>query len=82
MNASNPKSLPEGGGVRRAMMAVEDVADELGCSPKHVNRMANSGRMPRPVKLGTLVRWPRSVIEQWITDGCPNVRNAGKRGRS
>ncbi len=69
-------------GHRRAMLSVDDIATTyLGCSTRHVYRLADSGRMPRPIKLGTLVRWPRAVIEQWIADGCPNVRNASKGGR-
>lgn len=69
-------------GRRRAMMSVDDVAIEIGCCSRSVRRWADSGRMPRPVKLGSLVRWPRQVIEDWIADGCPNVRNASKRGRA
>ncbi len=63
----------------RAMLSVDDIATTyLGCSTRHVYRLADSGRMPRPIKLGSLVRWPRAVIEQWIADGCPNIRNTSK----
>ena len=31
--------------------------------------LADSGRMPWPVKLGALVRWPKAVVEQWIANG-------------
>ncbi len=70
-------------GLGRALLSVDDIATlYLGCSTRHVYRLSNSGRMPRPIKLGSLVRWPRAVIEQWIADGCPSVRNESKRGRS
>lgn len=70
-------------GKRRAMMSVDDVADELGCSPRHVRRMIDAGRCPKPVRLGSLIRFPRQVIDDWIGAGCPNVRNASKsRGRA
>jgi excisionase family DNA binding protein len=63
------------------MLSVDDIAEiYLGCSKRHVYRLADSGRMPRPVKLGSLIRWPRAVIEKWIADGCPIVRNASKGG--
>lgn len=69
-------------GYGRAMLSIDDVATYyLGCSTRHVQRLADSGRMPRPIKLGALIRWQRAVIEQWIADGCPNVRNASKGGR-
>ncbi len=50
------------------------VAALLGCSAKHVGRLADSGRMPAPVRLGWLVRWRREEIERWIADGCPRCR--------
>lgn len=57
---------------RREMLSVETVAEMLDCSPRHVRRLADSGRMPAPIKLGALIRWPRAPIYQWIEDGCPN----------
>lgn len=57
-----------------AMLTVHDVARMLNCSARTVYRLTDSGRIPRPVKLGALVRWPREAVEQWIADGCPNVR--------
>ena len=77
---ASPDSITDGHG--RAMISIDDVATKyLGCSTRHVQRLADSGRMPRPIKLGALIRWQRAVIEQWIADGCPNVRNASKGGR-
>jgi len=53
------------------LLNVHSVAKLLGCSPRHVRRLADTGRMPRPVKLGALVRWSRLEIEGWIAQGCP-----------
>jgi len=61
------------------MLTVHDVARMLNCSARTVYRLTDSGRMPRPVKLGVLVRWPRDVIERWITEGCPSIRTGGHR---
>jgi len=66
-------------GERAAMLSVKDVAAMLQCSARRVCRLSGSGRMPRPVKLGALVRWPRAVVEQWIAAGCP--RHGGNEGR-
>jgi predicted DNA-binding transcriptional regulator AlpA len=49
----------------------QQVAQLLYCSPKHVHRLAAADLMPRPVKLGDLVRWLRSELETWLADGCP-----------
>jgi len=61
------------------LIDVNEVARLLACSARHVWRLADSGRMSRPVKLGALVRWPRKQIEAWIADGCPNCRSTSLR---
>lgn len=55
----------------RVMLTVHDVARMLCCSPRTVYRLYGSGRMPRPIRLGALSRWPRRSIERWIEEGCP-----------
>ena len=65
---------------------VEVVAGLLTCSTRHVYRLSDAGKMPRPVKLGALVRWRRSTgdpktgIEDWIAAGCPAVRTVTGKG--
>ena len=61
-----------------AMLNVQAVADLLSCSTRHVYRLSDAGRMPRPAKLGALVRWSRIAIEEWIADGCPSMRKGGR----
>ena len=62
----------------RKLLNVKQVADLLDCSDRHVYRLVDSGRMPRPVKLGGLNRWPTKTIEDWITADCPAVRKLGR----
>jgi len=52
-----------------AMLSVKQVAKILNCSTRHVYRMSNAARMPRLVKLGSLVRWPKKAIEVWVANG-------------
>ena len=59
------------------LMTVNDVSRTLRCSARQVYRLADAGKLPRPVKLGALVRWSRAVIMAWIAAGCPAVRAAG-----
>lgn len=56
------------------LLDVRAVAEMLDCSSRHVYRLADAGAMPRPVRVGALVRWPRQAIEDWIQAGCPRVR--------
>ena len=58
---------------RPGMLTVHDVARMLNCSVRTVYRLVDTGRMPRPVKLGGMVRWPRGAVESWINEGCPRI---------
>tara|TARA_R110002074_G_scaffold197312_1_gene364258 strand:+ start:8570 stop:8818 length:249 start_codon:yes stop_codon:yes gene_type:complete len=59
----------------------DTLAKRYKCSPRHITRLADSGRLPRPIKLGALSRWNSQTIEDWEAAGCPNLRNAAKGGR-
>lgn len=61
------------------LLNVGDVAKLLRCSTRTIYRLADMGRMPRPVKLGALVRWSRAALERWIDEGCPSCRNTVRR---
>ena len=61
---SKPAPLP-------ALIDVRAVAALLGCSERHVYRLADNGRIPKPTKLGALVRWNRAQMERWLAGGCP-----------
>ena len=54
------------------LIDIEYLATRLGCSTRHVRRLAAIGRIPRPIKLGTLLRWLKTDIDQWMTAGCPH----------
>ena len=56
------------------LLDVHAVAQLLSCSTRHVYRLADSGQMPRPRKLGALVRWDREELAKWLSDGCPVCR--------
>ncbi len=60
------------------LLDIRKVAAMLCCSTRHVNRLADAGKMPAPSRLGALVRWNRAEIERWITEGCPDL--AGNKG--
>ncbi len=65
----------------RKLGDVNAVATKCACSPRHVYRLSDAGRMPSPRKLGALVRWDLDEIDAWIADGCKPVRgsNGGRR---
>lgn len=64
--------------VTAVVITIDDVAKLLGCSTRHVRRMADSGRVPRPVKFGALLRWIKADVDRWILSGCPNSRKGAR----
>ena len=66
------------------LLTIDDVAELLRCSTRHVRRLSDSGKMPAPVRLGTLLRWrdqtgdPYSGIRDWLADGCPRCDGRGR----
>ena len=80
MNATAGANAGGGEGTPREpslLIDVQEVARLLKCSARHVWRLADAGRMPRPYKVGALCRWDRAAIERWVTEGCPSCRSTG-----
>jgi predicted DNA-binding transcriptional regulator AlpA len=63
----------------RKLGDVRALAEKLDCSPRHVYRLADAGRMPSPLRLASLVRWDLEEIDRWIADGCPSCRKGTGR---
>jgi len=49
-----------------------DLAKELGISQRHLHTLNQSGKIPKPFRLGISVRWARSEIEHWLNAGAPD----------
>jgi excisionase family DNA binding protein len=61
------------------LLDVRAVAAVLQCSPRHVYRLADAGKMPAPIRLGALVRWRRTELTDWIAAGCPAAEGRADR---
>lgn len=61
------------------LINIDMLAKRLGCSSRHIRRLVDSGRIPRPIKLGALLRWIMADIDQWIAAGCPTCHKGGDR---
>ncbi|HQM50459.1 MAG TPA: helix-turn-helix domain-containing protein [Candidatus Hydrogenedentes bacterium] len=55
-------------------LKVDGVAEMLDCSVRSVYRLADAGKLPRPVRLGGMVRWNSADLEAWVAGGCRPVR--------
>lgn len=70
--------LPPDVAAHTQLLDVRGVAALLSCSTRHVRRLADAGRLPRPVRLGALVRWRRADLVAWLDAGCPAERRGGR----
>ncbi|RND30477.1 AlpA family phage regulatory protein [Vibrio cholerae] len=43
-----------------------DLTKELGVSKSTIWRWCRTGEMPKPLQLGRIIAWERTVIEQWL----------------
>lgn len=64
------------------LLDVATVSEMLGCSTRTVYRLADGGKMPAPLKLGTLVRWSKATVEEWIACGCKPIRTGARLPRA
>jgi excisionase family DNA binding protein len=58
-----------GGGLA---FSASELADRLGISLRHVQRLDAAGKIPSPVRLGRSVRWPVAEVEHWLAAGAPD----------
>ncbi len=56
--------------VADRLLSVRQVADRLGVSTRQVWKLASSGRLPEPVRLGRSVRWKESCLAEFLRVGC------------
>lgn len=60
--------------VPEQLLRVPDIARKLRCSPRQIHRLVAAGRLPKPLRIGGMLRWPPSVIQHWIDAGCPTIQ--------
>jgi predicted DNA-binding transcriptional regulator AlpA len=76
MNVATASVVPHDLPALPALLDVQDVANALRCSAKHVFRLARRGGMPAPVRIGGCARWRQQDLHDWILGGCmPCVSN-------
>ncbi|GDX95200.1 hypothetical protein LBMAG47_08640 [Planctomycetia bacterium] len=75
MQVYRTDDAPQKAAVEPELTDVHGVAVMLGgVSTRHVERLADAGKMPAGLKVGRLRRWSRRAIREWILAGCPSCR--------
>lgn len=58
--------------VSPRLLSAQEVAELLSVSKRTVARLADTKKLPDPIRLGRSVRWDSQVLENWIANGCPS----------
>ena len=53
------------------LLTAQQAAEFLGVSVRFVYKLMNSGRMPRPIRLGRALRFRREELNAWVSAGAP-----------
>lgn len=66
------------------MLNSNDLMALLGIKKSAFYQLKSTGKLPRPVRIGTIQRWRLADVERWLEFGCPSqqkfevLRKAGK----
>jgi excisionase family DNA binding protein len=58
---------------------VPDLASSKQCSPRHIWRLIDAGKIPGVYRLGRLVRIHRATADAWFASGCRPIPRGGNR---
>lgn len=56
------------------LLGVDELAELLNCCCRTVRRLCDAGKLPRPLRVGKLLRWPPNTIKAWVDGGCRSCR--------
>ena len=48
------------------LLTKAELAEHLRCSERQIDKLTADGKIPRPIMLGNVRRWPRSAVIDWI----------------
>lgn len=72
--------------ANRIAISASELAEQLGVSKRHIERLDAQGKLPAPARIGHAKRWPVDEIDKWLHEGCPNrerwadMRDAAETG--
>ena len=54
--------------TEKLLLNVKEVSKLIGLSERTVWKMSACGELPAPIRIGRSVRWPKGMLEQFITE--------------
>ena len=67
MVTSDTNEFPE-----KLLLSARDLAVLLDIGERTLWRLDSMGKLPKPIRIGSLKKWRRHEIEAWIDAGCPD----------
>ena len=50
------------------LLTKKQIAQFLKLSARSIDRKIAQGQFPKGMKIGSLVRWPKGLVDKWISD--------------
>ncbi len=57
------------------LVDAKEAARLCSISESMLYKLNAAGKIPAPVRIGSLLRWKRRELLEWIEAGCPCIRN-------
>lgn len=54
-------------------VSAKELSLMLGVSLRQVWRLNETGKLPRPIRLGGSVKWKLNEIAEWVENNCPDL---------
>ena len=64
------------------LLDLAEVSIKLCCSKRHTQRLADAGSIPRPIKIGRLVRWRSTEIDAFVEGRFTHDERKGSRQKA
>ena len=55
------------------LIDMREASKLLKVSQRTIYAMHSQGRMPKPIRIGSAIRWPYNQLKAWVDSGCPET---------
>ena len=55
------------------MLRVKDLIKLFGVTKPTIHRWIDNGTLPKPARLGKVIAWKKTVIDEWIASNTPET---------
>ena len=81
-STATPDSFRTDARDARIAVSAREAGRLFGIAERSWRRLDSSGQVPRPIRVGSSVRWLVQELEEWGRQGCPDRARWEANGRS